>query len=114
MKSMHTYHERMEASTRAGMDKAHTLFVDVYHDLDEETPPSTRQGERWGPASLTDCSRSWGPSRLLRRASCLTPPSLPMKGQRMPCPVWAIGTSKPLARVMRTSTRDCSRSKTSC
>jgi hypothetical protein len=98
---MCAYHERVDAATRVGMDRTHTLFVEVYHDLGAETAPSTSQGERWGPASSAGCKRSWSPSRLSRWDSCLTPPSLPTKGQRMPCLVRVVGTSKPLTKATK-------------
>jgi hypothetical protein len=33
VKNMCGYHERTEFATRAGVDRAHTLFVDAYHDF---------------------------------------------------------------------------------
>jgi cell division septum initiation protein DivIVA len=33
VKGMRAYHERVEATTRVGVDQAHTLFVDAYYDL---------------------------------------------------------------------------------
>jgi hypothetical protein len=83
MKNICAYHERVDAAPQACIDRAHTLFVDAYHDLGTETAPSTCRGGRWRPASLARCKSSWSPSCLSRRASCLTPPSLPAKGQRM-------------------------------
>jgi hypothetical protein len=34
VRNMHAYHEKAESATRAGVNRAHTLFVDAYHDLD--------------------------------------------------------------------------------
>jgi hypothetical protein len=36
---MRAYHERVDVVTRAGVDRAHTLFIDAYHDLGAETGP---------------------------------------------------------------------------
>ena len=33
LKNMHGHHERIESSTRARVDRTHTLFVDAYRDL---------------------------------------------------------------------------------
>jgi hypothetical protein len=86
VKNMRAYHKRVDAARRVGVDRVHTLFIDAYHDLDAETAPFNKSGGRWGPASSAGCKRSWSPSRLSQRASCLMPLSLPAKGQQMPCP----------------------------
>jgi hypothetical protein len=33
VRNMRAYCEKTESTTRVGVDRAHTLFVDVYHDL---------------------------------------------------------------------------------
>lgn len=59
VKNTRTHHERVEATTRADVDRAHTLFVDAHHDLGAETTRFDKSGgERWGPASLAGCKRS--------------------------------------------------------
>ena len=39
VKSMRAYYKKTESATCAGVDQAHTLFVDVYHDLGAQTAP---------------------------------------------------------------------------
>jgi chromosome segregation ATPase len=37
LKNMHDHHKKTESTTRAGVDRVHTLFVDAYHDLGAQT-----------------------------------------------------------------------------
>jgi hypothetical protein len=39
VKGMRAYRERVEATTRVGVDQAHTLFVDAYRDLGAQMAP---------------------------------------------------------------------------
>ena len=39
VKSMRAYCEKTESATHAGVDRAHTLFVDAYRDLGAQTAP---------------------------------------------------------------------------
>lgn len=39
VKGMRAYHEKVEATTRVGVDRAHALFVDAYRDLGTQTDP---------------------------------------------------------------------------
>ena len=48
MKNMHGHRERTESSTHAGVEQAHTLFVDVYRDLGAQTAPFDESGEEVG------------------------------------------------------------------
>jgi hypothetical protein len=48
LKSLCSYTEKTEASTRAGVERAHTLFVDVYHELGARTTPFDMSGEEVG------------------------------------------------------------------
>ena len=48
MKNMHGRRERTESSTHAGVEQAHTLFVDVYRDLGAQTAPFEESGEDMG------------------------------------------------------------------
>jgi hypothetical protein len=48
LKSLHSYTEKMEASTCVGVARAHTLFVDAYRELDARTAPFDRSGEEVG------------------------------------------------------------------
>jgi hypothetical protein len=48
VKSMHAYRERMEVAMLVGVDRAHTLFVDTYHDLGVQTAPLDKSGEEVG------------------------------------------------------------------
>jgi predicted nucleic acid-binding Zn-ribbon protein len=50
VKDMHANHERVEATTRVGVDQAHTLFVDAYRDLGADDP--LRQIRRGGGHSF--------------------------------------------------------------
>jgi hypothetical protein len=45
LKSLRSYTEKTEASTRTGVERAHTLFVDAYRELDAQTTPFDRSGE---------------------------------------------------------------------
>jgi seryl-tRNA synthetase len=94
LKSLHSYTEKTEASTRAGVERAHTMFVDVYREPSARTAPFDRSGEEAGLRFLGGCRRSWSHSCLSRWASCPTPRLLPTRGLRMPCPVKGVGISK--------------------
>jgi hypothetical protein len=50
---MCAYREMVEAATRVGMDRAHTLFGDAYRDMGAQTAPSTNQKGRWGVLQVT-------------------------------------------------------------
>jgi hypothetical protein len=43
-----SYTEKTEASTRAGVERAHTLFVDGYRELGARTAPFDKSGEEVG------------------------------------------------------------------
>jgi hypothetical protein len=45
---MHDHHERMESSTRSGVERAHKLFMDAYCDLGAQTAPFDELGEDVG------------------------------------------------------------------
>jgi hypothetical protein len=42
---MRDHRERTESATRAGVDRAHMLFVDAYRDLGAQTAPFDKTGE---------------------------------------------------------------------
>jgi hypothetical protein len=44
--------ERTKSSTRAGVERAHTLFVDAYRDLGAQTAPFNKSGEEVGTRFL--------------------------------------------------------------
>jgi hypothetical protein len=48
LKSLCGYVDKMEASTRTGVDRAHALLVDVYHELGVRTAPFDKSGEEVG------------------------------------------------------------------
>jgi hypothetical protein len=48
LKSLRSYTERTEASTRTGVERAHTLFVDAYRELGARTAPFDKSGEEVG------------------------------------------------------------------
>jgi hypothetical protein len=48
LKSLRSYTEKTEASTHAGVERAHTLFVDAYHKLGTQTAPFDRSREEVG------------------------------------------------------------------
>jgi hypothetical protein len=48
LKSLRSYTEKTEASTRAGVERAHTLFVDAYRELSTRTTPFDKSGEGVG------------------------------------------------------------------
>ena len=48
------YHNRVDVITRVGVDKAHTLFVDTYHDLGMETTPFYKSGGGGDPLPRLD------------------------------------------------------------
>jgi hypothetical protein len=52
LKNMRDHHEKTEYATRAGVDRAHTLFVDVYHDLGVQTAPFDKSWEEVGTCFL--------------------------------------------------------------
>jgi hypothetical protein len=62
LKSLHSYSKKTEASTLAGVERAHTLFVDAYHELDAKIAPFDRSGRRWVFVFLGGCKRSWSHS----------------------------------------------------
>jgi hypothetical protein len=45
---MRAYRERTESATRAGVDRAHTIFVDAYRDLGAQTAPFDKSGGEVG------------------------------------------------------------------
>lgn len=51
-KNEKAYHEKVEATMRAYVDRAHSLFVDVYRDLGAETTPFDRSGGELGTRFL--------------------------------------------------------------
>jgi chromosome segregation ATPase len=48
VKRMHACREKTESATRAGVDQAHTLFVDAYRDLGAQTTPFNKSGGEVG------------------------------------------------------------------
>jgi hypothetical protein len=52
VKSMCTYRGKMESATRAGVDRAHTLFVDANRDLGAQTAPFDMSGGEVGTLFL--------------------------------------------------------------
>jgi hypothetical protein len=48
LKSLHSYSEKTEASTYAGVERAHTLFVDAYRELGAQTAPFDRSSKEVG------------------------------------------------------------------
>jgi hypothetical protein len=48
LKSLRSYAEKTEASTRAGVERVHTLLVDVYRELGARTAPFDKSGEEVG------------------------------------------------------------------
>jgi hypothetical protein len=52
LKNMHDHHERTVSSSHVGVDRAHTLFVDAYHDLGTQTAPFDKSGEEVGTRFL--------------------------------------------------------------
>ena len=48
LKNICGHHERTESSTRAGVEQAHTLFVDAYRDLGMQTAPFDESREDVG------------------------------------------------------------------
>jgi hypothetical protein len=45
---MRAYRERVDASMWVGVDRAHTLLVDAYHDLGAHTVPFVKSGGEVG------------------------------------------------------------------
>jgi hypothetical protein len=48
LKSLRSYSEKTEASTHAGVERAHTLFVEAYRELGTQTAPFDRSVEEVG------------------------------------------------------------------
>jgi hypothetical protein len=48
LKSLRSYCEKTEASTHAGVERAHTLFVEAYSELGAQTAPFDKSGEEVG------------------------------------------------------------------
>jgi hypothetical protein len=48
LKSLRSHTEKTEASTCAGVERAHALFVDAYHELGARTAPFDKSGEEVG------------------------------------------------------------------
>jgi hypothetical protein len=48
LKGVRSYCEKMEASTRVGVERAHTLFVEAYRELGAQTAPFDRSREEVG------------------------------------------------------------------
>jgi hypothetical protein len=48
LESLHSYCEKTEASTRVGVERAHTLFVEAYRELGAHTTPFDKSGEEVG------------------------------------------------------------------
>jgi hypothetical protein len=114
LKSLLSYTEKTEASTRAGVECAHTLFVDAYRELGAQTAPFDRSGEEVGLRFL-GCLREELESLpsmatgLMSYASLVT-----CEGQRIPCPPRDVGISKSSTGRPRTSTVEYSRSRMMC
>jgi hypothetical protein len=53
------YHEKVESTTKDGVDRDHLLFVEAYHDLGDETTPFDKSGENWALVSLAGYRRNW-------------------------------------------------------
>jgi hypothetical protein len=58
LKSVRNYCEKTKASTRAGVERAHTLFVEAYRELGAQTAPFDKSRKRLVSAFLGGCSRS--------------------------------------------------------
>jgi hypothetical protein len=48
LKNIRAHHEKTESFTRTGVERAHTLFVDAYHELGAQTTPFDESGEDVG------------------------------------------------------------------
>jgi hypothetical protein len=48
LKSLHGYVDKTEASTHAGVDRAHALLIDAYRQLGARTAPFDKSGEEVG------------------------------------------------------------------
>ena len=48
LESLRSYCEKTEASTRVGVERAHTLFVEAYRELGAQTAPFDKSGEEVG------------------------------------------------------------------
>jgi hypothetical protein len=114
VRNIRSHYEMMEASTRAGVERAHTLFVEAYLEFGAQTAPFDKSGEEVGLRFLGGCRRSWSPSHPSRRVLCPTHPLLPVRGRRMPCPEKDVGTSKSSIRQTRTLIVEFSRLKLMC
>jgi hypothetical protein len=67
LKSMRSHRERTESSTRAGVERAHTLFVDAYCDLGAQTVPFDKSGEE-----VETCFLGWLQDELESLPSIVT------------------------------------------
>jgi hypothetical protein len=114
LKNICGHREKTESSTHAGVERAHTLFVDAYSELGAQTAPFDESGEEVGLCFLGGCRKNWSRSHLSQWALCSMRPSLPVRGLRMPCPERDAGISKSSTGRMRTSIVECSRLKTMC
>jgi hypothetical protein len=52
VKGMCAYREKTESATRAGVERVHTLFMDVYRDLGAQTAPFDKSGGEVGTRFL--------------------------------------------------------------
>jgi hypothetical protein len=64
---MRSHRERTESSTRAGVERAHTLFVDAYCDLGAQTVPFDKSGEE-----VETCFLGWLQDELESLPSIVT------------------------------------------
>jgi hypothetical protein len=114
LKSLCSYIEKTKASTRTGVERAHTLFVDAYHELGAWTAFYDRSSKEVGLCFLGWLQEELESLPSIAMASCPTPRLLPARGRQMPCPVRDASISKSSTRQPRTSTVESSRSKTRC
>jgi pyruvate-formate lyase len=103
LKSLRSYTKKTEASTRAGVEWAHTLFVDANRELGTWTAPFDRSGEEVGLRFLGWLQEELESFPSIATASCPTPRLLPTRGSRMPCPVRDAGISMSSTGQQRTS-----------
>jgi hypothetical protein len=114
LKSLCSYTKKMEASTRAGVERAHTMFVDAYRELGARTASFDRSGEEVGLRFLGWLQEELESLPSIATASCPTPRLLPTRGRRMPCTVRDAGILMSSTGQPRTSTVESSRLKTRC
>jgi hypothetical protein len=114
LKNICGHHERTETSTCAGVERAHTLFVDAYRELGVQTAPFDKSGEEVGLRFFEWLRKSWSRSRPSLRALCPMRPSSPATGLRMPCPERDADISKSSTGRTRTSIVECFRLKMTC